>query len=407
MKIIAVFLLTCLLGEQAFSQRGYQPGFIIDLQGDTVRGQIYFRKWDKNPLKISFRKESASFDREYVPGDIVSFFVAGEFYETADVMVDTSAYKVEALSNFPEPEYGKDRVFLQSLVGGEKRLLFLKDQVGKSHFYIVEDGEYKPLVYKQYVQEINDPLLLGYKKGLFENTGYKTQLALYLNQCGDIQRKMTLLKYEGNSLQKLFSNYYDCIMQKASYHYTRNETAIALGIQAGATSTNFRLSNSTWTRFRQFNSSVDPSFGLFFDLKFSRTRGFSVANDFFYNSFETNGEGYVPGSGTFDVAVSSFSVQVIRSNHQVRLELFNHSGLYAGGGLALARAQVDWQTEVYKSSEPTVSSQQDSHLFAGFVATLGYRFRKVSGEIKYDQISNQSGYEISGVHVFIKYRLIP
>ena len=51
---LAAFLL---LPACAFGQQNYQPAKVTTLAGDTMRGYINDRGWDRNPRVISFKTD--------------------------------------------------------------------------------------------------------------------------------------------------------------------------------------------------------------------------------------------------------------------------------------------------------------------------------------------------------------
>lgn len=163
----------------------------------------------KKPRTVSFQTHQGAERTQYRPDQIKSFSVANTIYTSAVVAVDVSPYKIQELSLTSEPNYIQDTVFLQFLFRSEKSLLYLKDQDGKNHFYIF-DEMYTPLLFKQYIQSVYMPHYYGYKRVVYSNASYKTQIALYLNKCADIQEKMKHLKYEADPLIKLFTYYSEC-----------------------------------------------------------------------------------------------------------------------------------------------------------------------------------------------------
>src|SRR5688572_12361665 len=163
-SVFVIFLTTCFI--QLVAQGNYQPGFVVENNGDTVKGSIDYKRWDRSPTKITFKSVTQSI--VYSPLDIKSFTVTNEVYISAIVDVDRSPFKITELDNSPNPSYEKDTVFLQSLIQGEKSLLHLKDESAKNHFYIVDNGSFVPLVYKQYTIETKES-----SKALTENLAYK------------------------------------------------------------------------------------------------------------------------------------------------------------------------------------------------------------------------------------------
>ncbi len=82
--IFLLYLSTC------FSQRNFQPGFIVEEEGDTIQGFIEYHDWIINPEKINFKKSLAEPPVLLKPGDIDKFFVNDKLYISAIVEFETS-----------------------------------------------------------------------------------------------------------------------------------------------------------------------------------------------------------------------------------------------------------------------------------------------------------------------------
>jgi hypothetical protein len=132
------------------AQENYQSGFVVSNNNDTTRGFIDYSAWDRNPETLEFKTSENSNPQQYSPQDIKSFSVVGEHYQSAIVDVDVTPHKLDALERNLTPRYVRDTVFLQVIVRGFKRLFHLKDNETKTHFYILENASYVPLVYKSY-----------------------------------------------------------------------------------------------------------------------------------------------------------------------------------------------------------------------------------------------------------------
>lgn len=116
-----------------------QPGYVVTLQGDTLRGTIDFRSDTRNATVCSFRKDGETQFTDYHPEDISSYRIG-----------DGGAFYV----SYVVPVQGKDqRLFVQYLLKGGVNLYYLK-RYGINFYYVEgEDGR---------MVEICDYELLGY-----------------------------------------------------------------------------------------------------------------------------------------------------------------------------------------------------------------------------------------------------
>lgn len=137
----------------AYGQENFLPGYIIDLKGDTTKGFIDYRNWDKNPKDVVFRNDTDGIKSTYKPLDIREFRVLDELYEGAIVEIETSPVLTAKLKPDPELYFAIDTTFLQTVIRGTKSLYYLKDRTGKSHFY-TKDSLFRLLIYKRYFKVV-------------------------------------------------------------------------------------------------------------------------------------------------------------------------------------------------------------------------------------------------------------
>ena len=63
----AVLAAGLLLPACAFGQQNYQPAKVTTLAGDTLRGYINDRGWDRNPHVISFKTDLQATEQLFHP----------------------------------------------------------------------------------------------------------------------------------------------------------------------------------------------------------------------------------------------------------------------------------------------------------------------------------------------------
>ena len=107
-----------LLPAAAFGQQNYQPANITTLTGDTLRGFINYRGWDRNPRVVSFKPNLQAPEQLLHPLEIRTFSVSNERYAGAQVRIDDSPQDLDKLSTTALPLYRADTVFLRARPGG-------------------------------------------------------------------------------------------------------------------------------------------------------------------------------------------------------------------------------------------------------------------------------------------------
>jgi hypothetical protein len=142
------YLIFILLTSQVFAQVNYKKGQIILQNGDTLRGLIDYRNWERNPKKINFKKEENSGAETYGLQELQSFEIFGlDKYTRAEVWKDIQSVSLNSLEEESRPTV-RDTVFLRTIQEGHRLSLYeLIDD--KTHFFIHADtGSYQELQYK-------------------------------------------------------------------------------------------------------------------------------------------------------------------------------------------------------------------------------------------------------------------
>ena len=404
-KFILFLLCASALIDRCYAQSNYQPGYVVALNGDTIRGLIEYERWDRNPQKISFKPTSGPKNLTYYPTQIKAFSVSGEIYEGGIVDVDTSPVKVRDLDSSALPSYVKDSVFLQSLIGGEKNLLFLKDKTGKVHFFIKDNGSFPPLLYKQYAGRTETS-----SKVIVENTGYKGMLALYLKDCPGIQQKLANITYTQTALTKLFNYYYECTNSNASYTQQRIDGSFEAGVVVGMAMTKLDFQGPVkYLTDINYDASTKPTFGIFFDIKLLRTKGWRVSNDLLYTSFETKAQGDFEDFPDY-TAYSSFKYGYLKTHHALQISLLDQGKLYVAAGFSAAVA-IQKESEVllvYSTGTITDPEFKSRNYEFGYLAGVGFRGGRWNAEVRFEQttgISNclNEGSTVTRCYFFARY----
>jgi len=403
-SVFVIFLIASSL--QLVAQGNYQTGIIVTNSGDTLDGLIEYKRWDRSPGRISFKTSSES--KVYAPLDIKAFMVANETYVSAIVDVDISPFKIGELDGVSQPIFSKDTVFLQSLIEGERSLLYLKDESGKNHFYIYDEGSYVSLVYKQYTIVTKTS-----SKALKENTAYKGVLALYLKDVPDMQRKLANTRYNTPSLTKLFEYYYEQSSSAMKYSNKRQEGRFEFGISTGASLATLNFSGTQdYLTALDFEPSINPVFGFFCNMKLLRSNGWRITNDFFYSAINFTDEKFVESIPDYTASVS-FKIDYLKTAHMLQVNLLKKRSLYAAAGFAtgFALAQSSQTMITYTTGTKSVQDLDPKKFDFGYVGGLGFHASRWNLEARYEYsatgLTNLVGQnsKVSRIFVFVKYRI--
>jgi hypothetical protein len=197
-----ILLSIAILGISAiYGQRNFQPGYIVRNSGDTVRGLIDYKGWEKNPSRIVFKEASTSSEHTYTKSDISEFVIDGmDKYVRANVSMDMNPVTTQVLTGILNTKDSilMDTVFLRVLVDGDLVDLF-EFVNNKPHYFIRYNAE--------------EPFELGYSVSYNEGTGSLVSADIYRQQLKSILEILNIdseektneidnLRYDASSLSK-------------------------------------------------------------------------------------------------------------------------------------------------------------------------------------------------------------
>ena len=254
----------------AIAQRNFVSGYIVLKTGDTLKGTIDNRDWQKNPSYILFKESFSNEPKKVTPLEVKSFFVSdkGDVYESHKVSMDISPYKEKDL--LLSDASGNNIIvedttaFLRVLVKGTATLYSFFDKSEKQHFYMSKKGE-------KYVQELilqRGIYIRNSTKYFGENKLFLNQLSL-LNDCTKIPINDPV-EFTANSLTNFFVQYNLCVGDKANTQVRDDKSPTQLFVLGGISQTKMVFTNYYGDITTQQN--IYPIFGLGADYVFPRNR---------------------------------------------------------------------------------------------------------------------------------------
>jgi len=286
MKKLYVLFLFVLLSLLSWSQQRYEKGYIVNLEGDTVFGNIRYENWLSNPSAINFKLTENDKPTVYKPNEIQSFQVHNEIYISSLIEVEVSRRNVELLDDNPKLKLKQKSVFLNIIVSGEKKLAAYSEYSGNDNFYIFYEGKYQLLVYKKYLMNTNQKQLIQ------EDKKFIGQLMVYLADCDKIIPKIQTAKYTRQSLQRLFAYYYSSCLGIQTTHIQKIEKdVISYRAIIGLNNTKLNFEGQiNYLADVDFPSSTNFTFGAAIDIGFRRSKNkYILINELIYTSYQTTG----------------------------------------------------------------------------------------------------------------------
>lgn len=311
----------------ASAKSSFQPGYIINQQGDTLKGLIDYRNWEFNPKTISFQASANSEINEYAPEEIRGFGVADDEYTSAKVLVPLDSDQESVTPNLMD-----SWVFLQVRVRGLKSLYYHK---GKAEsFYIKDDSGYHYLEYKKYVRKIGDDTKTA------ENKKFIGQLTLYLQDCSTLQSSLSKTKYNKKDLDILFAEYYTCKQASPSLNKKTETIAFKFGAVLGVSLTTFtfKSDNSEFDYLTEpsFPSSTNIAAGVFADAVFPKNNGrWTIKNELLFTTYSTEADYHYTTTTNEDIDVKTkIGNTLLRLNTIIRFNIpINKVALFIDAGI--------------------------------------------------------------------------
>jgi hypothetical protein len=184
------------------AQKNFQPGYIVNLKGDTISGSIDYKEWHYSPNHILFKPSGTSAEaKEYSVNDISSFGITGmEAYRRSIVKISLHPAKVSELQS-RDTSWKTDTVFLKLVQAGKIVSLFSYEDIIKERFYILEEGKLQPteLEIREYIKDGSTSLIReDFYKGQLKDLMYIKSLAT-----NTLSERIDEAAYEERDLKKI------------------------------------------------------------------------------------------------------------------------------------------------------------------------------------------------------------
>ena len=415
LKLAVLAVLFVLFSCPTFAQENYQPAYVVLPSGDTLTGRIDYRNWDKNPDKISFRSEANDNERTYTPADIRSFGVQDEVYVAAEVPVEMSPFRTDALSHSPTVVLENTSAFLQTVIDGPKSLFYYKGDQGNPQLYIKQGDSFDLLIYKRYLTTRKG------KRVIAENQKYLGQLALYLQDCPRLQNKIDGVTYGRRSVESLFRFYYDCTSSAVDFQKETEGLAVAFGVVAGATASALTFNSDYYDYLTQIDypRSVSVSAGISLNLLLPRNfRKWSFYNELFYTSYRTEGsyreiinpDQYATFRAELAYAYLKLNTMMRYAHPVGNSQFFINGGMSNGFAVSETNERITERYAYGNAQLQEASAMEGARQYEqGYLIGLGAQLGRYSLEARYERANGMSPFTVleSAVrryHLLLGYR---
>ncbi len=311
----------------AFAQKDFRPGYIITLEGDTLRGQIRDRSDARNSRSVIFKQGQEALVKEYEPAEVMGFGIE-----------DQKLFLPERVPIIKVTPVGSDTtwqvVFLQQLVTGPISLFYLKTAGEPDRFFLRRaNGRFSELESRKQIVEVNGK---HYQKTL---NFYQDTLRAIFAACPQVAEQAAKAEFTLGQLSKAFVAYNQCADPKEQV--TVSETATRKTVVLGSATLGYAIgstrSSGEQTLLNSPTGKKGPSGGVAinilntgFSKNFSLQFGLDYTNKGAVGHHYTYSNSTTPTTTTIDMQVVNFST-IIRFNTAIgKLKHYIGAGPTAG-----------------------------------------------------------------------------
>ena len=220
--LVGCCLLGVFLSLRAHAQTNFQPGYVLPLVGDTLRGEIDSRDGRASAQRCRFRATAQGEVATYQPTGLRGYGLraGGKQYRALTVAAGPAAARP---------------YFLEVLADGPASLYFLRD-AGQHEFYYVASPQ-QPVVELRHAVE---RVVRDGRTYSEERNDFRTTLAVALAGCAAAQSPLPSLPFQESALRKVVHSYNACHGYQAPPLVPVSHTT--LGIVAGVVQHNLYYS---------------------------------------------------------------------------------------------------------------------------------------------------------------------
>ena len=147
LKVMQRFLfIAFFLPVFSWAQSNYKPGYVVKLQGDTLRGFINYKEWDKNPKTIQFKKGPDNTDVETFSAKEIAAFSISDIaqYQRFILPISLDQVDINKLAIKLDTTTITDTVFLKVCTKGFHLTMYAYTDDIKPRYYLLENGDTHP-----------------------------------------------------------------------------------------------------------------------------------------------------------------------------------------------------------------------------------------------------------------------
>jgi hypothetical protein len=347
MKVLCLILII-FFPSVIFAQSNYHAGYVVKTNGDTLKGLINYKEWERSPRSIEFKANEGDKQQVFNPSTIKGFQVTGmETYIAYAGLVSMNKTTFPNLPNGLDTSKKIDTIFLRQLATGNHITLYSNSDNIKTRFFIAATSSQPvELKYYEYYDEYNEAVTLPI---------YRGQLLIYINEFNQGNNKLIDMannaRYDAVDLEP-FAN---AINNSGATTKKKSSTRLFVGFAMNKTAT--ETANVIYFSAPTNYSTIAPKISIGIDIfnnPYVQQLAFRTELSFSYVDPEFKYPVTVNGSQTNQIY--SFSQYTASLVPQILFNIYNKDNfkVYLDAGLAFNFSAYTGGNFTIQSSDPQV-----------------------------------------------------
>lgn len=332
-----------LLGLAALPGRAqvFRPGWVLPVQGDTLRGEVEDDGWNDAPEQVRFRPAAGAASQPFAPAELRAFrLVGGRYFRSETLPLDRNAVMELGALPYALVRNPKSETFLaEVLVDGPATLL--RTAVNNvQHYYVRRPGQpVLELAERSYLSQVDG------RQVVRDGNNYRAELGQYFGDCPAAVRAIGL--FQMLALVEVVQTYNrqcsSSLEAGVEYHGRGQRAAIgfALGVVAGGRYGSCQLqAQDAGTTFDGTNLDgvVHPVGGAYLDLLLPGRQG-ALHLAALFTRLGREGTVAVQGGGPTPQLNNQLSIVEFRLGGRIFFGHTQHENrFFAGSGLTVGYA---------------------------------------------------------------------
>lgn len=384
-ELLAVLLLSAasLLCPKAQAQGRFRPGYVVQLTGDTLRGQVQQRGAVRAAVACAFRTAATAEPTEYHPAELRAYgFAEGDHYE---------ARVTERLRN--KREVVLRTLFLNVLAQGKAQLYSMRDKDDLTHFYLATSPDSV-----QELRQVRTAVPSTNQDQIVYETQYpfRAVLAEAFRDCPAVQHLLPSLVLSEGDLRRVVARYNACVAAPGAPALApavpgQQRSRVSFGVVGGLQNDRADFESSSAFSSGEFKGSGRPFGGVFMVLSTpALNHHLSLRLDALYEHLRY-ADKYVYGKETESPVTQqvTFNLNYLRLPLQVRYSLLRRrvtpylmvgaSYNYLLAYSAPTHTEFTVVNKVYASDQPALNDANVSRSDYGLLGGLGLTAQVLGG----------------------------